>query len=255
MDKDLERRLEEFRKAASAVADDVIFKIFPMKILELQELIDSTKSPSSPFHESHGVMSTDATVYPPPDPRSSEGPETKKRKLEADDFENVSSTSALTHPNDVYFARYPNLILANQHLVKVYDRLKKECEQLADLCDKVKLWVNLSMPKIEDGDNFGVQIQEEVLTEIHRSQESAYNLRDASRQAHLNRAKICSKVIKYPHVEDYTLAMKELDEKLLYVARQNLYDIRNIYAILMDILHKNIAKIRSPKGNNQSGLY
>ena len=55
------------------------------------------------------------------------------------------------------------------------------------------------------GDNFGVQIQEEVLNEIHRSQESAYNLRDAARQHSLQRAKICSKVVKYPHVEDWTV--------------------------------------------------
>ena len=53
----------------------------------------------------------------------------------------------------------------------------------------------------------GVQIQEEVLNELHRSQESAYNLRDAARQSHFNRAKLCSKIIKYPHVEDYMVSI------------------------------------------------
>ena len=102
----------------------------------------------------------------------------------------------------------------------------------------------------------------EVLTELHRSQESAYNLRDAARQSHFNRAKLCSKIIKYPNVEDYAvsiasylsheglhqfvsqMALKEHDQKQIYVARQNLYDIRNVYAILTDILHKNIGKVR-----------
>ena len=46
----------------------------------------------------------------------------------------------------------------------------------------------------------------EVLSELHRSQESAYNLRDTSRQGHFNRAKLCSKIIKYPHVEDYIVS-------------------------------------------------
>lgn len=45
----------------------------------------------------------------------------------------------------------------------------------------------------------------EVLSELLRSQESAYNIRDAARQHHLARAKICSKLIKYPHIEDYTV--------------------------------------------------
>jgi len=146
-------------------------------------------------------------------------------------------------------------VLANKHVSKAHQQVKKECEQLAELCDKVKLWVNLTMPKIEDGDNFGVSIQEEALSELLRSQESAYNIRDTSRLDYLNRAKICSKIIKYPHVEDYTFALKEHDEKQLYLARQHLVDIRNIYAVITDILHKNINKIRAPKANNGVGLY
>jgi len=105
------------------------------------------------------------------------------------------------------------------------------------------------------GDNFGVSIQEEALSELHRSQESAYNLRDSARTDHLTRANICTKLIKYPHVEDYVHALKEHDEKQLYLARQHLIDLRNIYAVITDILHKNINKIRAPKANNGVGLY
>jgi proteasome activator subunit 3 (PA28 gamma) len=32
------------------------------------------------------------------------------------------------------------------------------------------------------------------------------NLRDIVRQHHLNRAKIASKLIKYPHIEDYAVS-------------------------------------------------
>ena len=46
----------------------------------------------------------------------------------------------------------------------------------------------------------------EALNELHRSQESAYNLRDAARQDYLTRAKICSKVLKYPLIEDYAVS-------------------------------------------------
>ena len=46
----------------------------------------------------------------------------------------------------------------------------------------------------------------DVLSELHRSQESAFNLRDAARQDYLTRAKICTKVMKYPHVEDYAVS-------------------------------------------------
>lgn len=45
----------------------------------------------------------------------------------------------------------------------------------------------------------------EVLSELHRAQNSGYNLRDESRSNHMQRAKICSKIIKYPNIENYAV--------------------------------------------------
>jgi len=249
VDKETTAKLEDFRKSVDADAEEVIFRIFPTKIVELQRLIKSTSSPSSPFHQSHSAGSTDVTVHPPPNASNSTG-ETDKKKRKREVGENNDHVLS-----DTQHARFPNLFHGNKHLATVHETLKKECEQLIELTDKVKLWINLTMPKIEDGDNFGVQIQEEVLNELHRSQESGYNIRDGVRQHHLNRAKICSKIIKYPHLEDYALALEEHDDKQLYIARQNLSDLRNVYAVVTDILHKNISKLRKPKGNNGIGLY
>ncbi|THH18559.1 hypothetical protein EW146_g2461 [Bondarzewia mesenterica] len=251
LDEETATKLEEFRKSVADEAELVVYRTFPSKIFQLQQLIDSTSSTSSPFHLSHASATTDPIVYPPPEsPSVSDEPDTKKRKRSVDDS-GINGHVV----SDTQYARSPNVVLSNKHITEVHATMKEECEQLAELFDKVKLWVNLTMPRIEDGDNFGVQVQEEVLSELHRSQESVYNMRDSARQSHLTRAKIASKLIKYPHVEDYTLALKEHDEKQLYVARQNLFDIRNIYAIMTDILHKNIAKVRSPKGHNVIGLY
>ena len=68
--------------------------------------------------------------------------------------------------------------------------------------------------QIQEGITFGLpwpligfNVLPEVLSELHRSQESGYNMRDNVRQHHLNRAKICSKIIKYPHVEDYAVCV------------------------------------------------
>ncbi|KAL1951134.1 hypothetical protein VTO73DRAFT_283 [Trametes versicolor] len=215
---------------------------------DLQKLIESTREPTSPFHLSNASHLTDTAIYVQPSAPAQ--PEAKKRKLGSGEAANGASSL-----DDASHAKHPGKMVGNKHTAALHEQLKRECETLAEYCDKVKLWINLSMPRIEDGDNFGVQIQEDVLSEIHRSQESAYNLRDAARQDYLTRAKICSKILKYPHLEDYAHALKEHDEKQLYIARQNLYDLRSIYAILTDMLHKNIEKIRTPKGNNSSGMY
>ncbi|KNZ74153.1 Proteasome activator complex subunit 3 [Termitomyces sp. J132] len=242
MDNDLACKVENFKKAAANTADDIVFKRFPAKNRgfdrELHQLVQTTLTRDSPFHLSHAETFTDTTVYPPPTEISSGGPAQKKRKRDDDTLAN----DVISH-SDIQHAKIPSLMVANRHMSqKVHDVVKKECAEMAGMIDELKLWVTLTMPKIEDGDNFGVQIQEEVLAELHRAQESAYNLRDAPRQDYLARAEICSKILKYPNIEDFTLALKEHDEKQLYIARQHLLDIRNIYAVLTDLIQKNISK-------------
>ncbi|KAF5352846.1 hypothetical protein D9756_006023 [Leucocoprinus leucothites] len=248
MDKELGRKIEDFRKKATQTAEEIVFHSFPTKIIELTELIETTRDSSSPFHISNLACNTDTTIYPPPDQLQP----TKKRRLE----NGATNADAIETVADIQYVRLPGRVPANKHLVeKVHGVIKREAEQLAASVDKVKLWVTLTMPKIEDGDNFGVQIQEEVLGELCRSQESAYNIRDSTRQSHIARAKLCSKLIKYPNIEDYKLAIIEHDEKQFYLACQHLHDLRNVYAIIMDLMHKNISKIRVPKANNSVGLY
>ncbi|KAJ7751255.1 proteasome activator pa28 REG alpha/beta subunit [Mycena maculata] len=253
MEKNLAQRLQAFQKQASVSGEHVVFVIFPTKILELQELIQSTSVSSSPYHRDQTATTTDTMVYSPPEltQRNGDQPQLKKRKT--DDGSPVPAD--LTSTNDMQYARLPSLVLANKHMINLHSTLKRECEELVALTDQVKLWISLTMPKIEGGDNFGVQIQEEVVAELLRSQESAFNLRDTARNDYLARAKICSKLIKYPNVQDYTFALKEHDENQFFLARQHLIDLRNIYAVLTDLIHKNIAKIRTPKGENSVALY
>ncbi|KAJ7675382.1 proteasome activator pa28 REG alpha beta subunit [Mycena rosella] len=242
MDKELAKRLEDFQKQAAAIGEEAVFKTFPTKLVrELQKLIQSTSVPGSPYHRDLTTTTTDTTVYPPPALLHTNGeqPQLKKRKM--DDGSLASAELA----NDTQHARIPSLVLANKHMTTLHETLKRECEELAILTDQVKLWISLTMPKIEGGDNFGVQIQEEVVAELLRAQDSAFNLRDAARNDYLARAKICSKLIKYPNIEDYTMALKEHDDNQFYLARQHLIDVRNIYAVLTDLIHKNIAKVRN----------
>ncbi|KAF8516576.1 proteasome activator pa28 REG alpha/beta subunit [Hysterangium stoloniferum] len=229
MDDELSSKLDGINKKITATAEEIVFRTLPQK---------SINEESSPFNRSFLYTTTDPTVYAPP---SMEEPETKKRKRSDDKVDKSRS--------DTSNARLPNLVVSNKHRPHFHDyayqaqaRVKTECEELIELCDNVKLWVSLTMPR---GDNFGVQVQEEVLSELHRSQESGYNLRDHARTNYLQRARICSKLIKYPNIEDYSLALTEHDAKQLYMARQHIVDIKNIYAILTDVLHKNIEKVTS----------
>ncbi|KAJ8083723.1 hypothetical protein PM082_002489 [Marasmius tenuissimus] len=206
---------QEFSKVVNERADAIIFKMFPEKILQLNKLIAAQNDPETPFGRQ---SQTDATVYPPSSELSE--PPSKKRK--------TSNSEGGAEDDQQGHARYFEHVKSNKHVRELHGIVKKECEVIAELIDEVKLWVTLTMPRIEDGDNFGVQVQEgfcrivtfllhiltfehpECLSELHRAQESAYNLRDIPRQDYVARAKLASKRIKYPNVEDYTVIYPSL---------------------------------------------
>ncbi|CCO35503.1 proteasome (prosome, macropain) activator subunit 3 (PA28 gamma [Rhizoctonia solani AG-1 IB] len=253
VDPAVSEQLKAFNDTVTKRAEEIVFKVFPQKILTLNQKIEECSTDDSHLHAASIDSATDTTIYSP-----LTEPPTKKRRHENGDSVAVGGVAEVGGG-----PRFTGRMVANHKLRTLHDGLKNEYMELVNLCvsineapDKVKLWVNLTMPKIEDGDNFGVQIQEEVLNELHRAQDSGYNLRDAvSKSHHINRAKICSKILKYPHIEDYAIALQEHDEKQFYMALRNLIDLRNIYAVLTDVIHKNFQKIRAPKGNNGAAMY
>lgn len=69
------------------------------------------------------------------------------------------------------------------------------------------MWISFMIPKIEDGNNFGVSIQEDTLAEIQSVESEAAAFFDQISRYFISRAKIVSKVAKYPHIDDYRRAV------------------------------------------------
>eukprot|EP00731_Ephydatia_muelleri_P034780 Em0076g13a len=69
------------------------------------------------------------------------------------------------------------------------------------------------------------------------------------------RAKLVSKVLKYPVIEDYRRAVEEFDEKAFCGFRLICREVRNIYIVLYDMIVKNFEKVRKPRSENTGSLY
>lgn len=63
-----------------------------------------------------------------------------------------------------------------------------------EMCNTIKVWIQLNIPRIEDGNNFGVSIQEETVNELGRAEDSGLNVLDNLWKFHVSRAKLISKV-------------------------------------------------------------
>lgn len=147
-------------------------------------------------------------------------------------------------------------IPCNAKLLRLIDLMKPEIKDVIQACESIKMWISLLIPRIEDGNNFGVSIQEEVLNEVHRIQTESVNYLDAISRYFITRAKIISKVAKYPFVDDYSRAVKEVDEKEYLNIQFSINEIRSHYMLILDVVSKNYEKIKKPRSsNNLESMY
>lgn len=145
---------------------------------------------------------------------------------------------------------YTHYVPSHKQITEELEKIKGYATELVEIIGGVKLWIQLNVPKIEDGNNFGVGIQEDVIQELARAEESAFTLSDSIVKYYMSRAKLSSKVLKYPNVHDYQEAIRELDEKEWIHIKITLLDMRNNYILLYDMLCKNWEKVVKPKNED-----
>lgn len=61
--------------------------------------------------------------------------------------------------------------------------------------------------QVEDGNNFGVSVQEETVNELSRAEDTSFALLDSMNKYLMTRGKLVSRVIKYPGLRDYTVSI------------------------------------------------
>lgn len=65
------------------------------------------------------------------------------------------------------------------------------------------MWIQLNIPKISDGNNFGVGVQEEIVAMLKSGRASGMNVLDSTIKYYATRAKLVTKIVKYPRLDDY----------------------------------------------------
>ena len=88
----------------------------------------------------------------------------------------------------------------NMAITALNDQLKPILREAIEYMNQVKVWILLLIPRMEDGNNFGVSIQEEVLGEVRQIESEAASLLDHTSRYYLNRGKLVTKIARYPHV-------------------------------------------------------
>jgi len=239
--------LNEYKAACKKQAEVIFKEIFPGKVIELNALLESDKFSLSRLAEFEAKIN-----IPVPDMKLiNDEPSLKKRKsdcLNDNNDNDVQGTQVILLPNGT--------IPINVQITEIIEIVKPQAIELIGYANQIKMWINFMIPKIEDGNNFGVSIQEDSLAEARQVESESASYLDQISRYYLTRAKIITKVAKYPHVDDYRRTITELDEKEFISLRLVVTELRNHYASLHDLINKNLEKIKKPKStNNTDNMY
>jgi len=223
-----------------------VVETFPNKVLEIDALINSSKFQLHRLPEFHA----DINVPIPETKNASENCSTANKKRKVDEIDNsdgLDGTKVVAFVNGV--------VPSNKLLVELIDIVKPVVREMVENINKIKMWILFLIPRIEDGNNFGVSIQEDTLAEVRNVESEAASFLDQISRYLLTRGKIVTKIAKYPHVEDYRRAVEDLDEKEFLNLRLVLMEVRNHYSTLHDMIMKNFEKIKKPRTSNTEHLY
>lgn len=240
-------KVNDFVETLKKDTEKLVKEQFPGKILEIEELFKQVKELSTSEHVHVDIP------YPEPlvDNNGTDEPSNKKRKAEELNTNNhgnsVPGTRVLVFPGGT--------IPYNKIIHKYCEKTKPWMKELIEHSNMVRMWINFLIPKIEDGNNFGVSIQEDVLNEARQVESEASTYLDQISRYYLQRARIITKISKYPHIEDYRQSIRELDEKQIVSLQSAVLEMRNHYASLHDMIMKNIDKIKVPRSINQHNMY
>ncbi|GFW32188.1 proteasome activator complex subunit 3 [Trichonephila clavipes] len=240
--------VNEYKDKVKLQAENLVLNQFPQKILELEALLKTEKFTVSDLSAIHCELNI-PVPEPPLHNHETDDVPSKKRKFSviSNDVSDVQGTKVLLLPNGT--------VPSNSHIVAVVELVKPRIQQLVEDANVLKMWIQFLIPRIEDGNNFGVSIQEDTLGEIRTVESEAAAYFDQISRYFLTRGKIVSKVAKYPHVDDFRRTVSELDEKEFLSMRLIICELRNHYATLHDLITKNLEKIKKPRTSNADTMY
>lgn len=230
-----ELKVESFRHSLHQEAENLFSTSIPLKILKLDALLRDGALGVTDLSSIQAPLD-----IPIPDPPSPEDEE-----MDTDDNDEKKKKKA---PKCGF-------IKGNEKIMNIVDLVKPEIVAFRETIITVSCWIQHLIPKIEDGNDFGVAIQEKILERMVAVKTKADAFQTSINKYFTERADAVAKASKDTHVMDYRSLVREKDEGIYSEIRVIVLDIRGFYAELYDIISKNLDKVTNPKGEEKPSMY
>lgn len=223
-----DRQVIEVNKTFQNEAEKIVIDKFPRKINELTELIDSE------LFKLNGTKSSQVDIPVPCD--RSPGP-------------NVDCSNTHWHCQKARLLFPDGLIEPDKIVTEMMVILNPLLLDLLQDTVTLELGVALSVPQVEDGNTFGIDIQNSALQTVVSAKENHESYMTYIRTYYDLRGLRIMKVVFWPHSGDYRQALKVTDDNMIFTIRFILICMRDTYAFMYDYFRKNLDKITRPKGD------
>ncbi|KAM4809623.1 proteasome activator complex subunit 1 [Rhinophrynus dorsalis] len=232
-------KVDGFQKQFCLEADNLIAVGFPQKIAELDRFLSSPELNVSDLKTLHAEL--DIPIPDPEKEKLKEKEEKEKGDKKKDDEDEKGPPCGP--------------IACNEKIAALQNRVKSEIQESKEKLNMVTLWLQLQIPQIEDGNNFGVAVQEKVFELMTNVRTKLDAVQTQILKYLSDRGDAVAKAAKSPHVGDYRALVHQLDEAQYCEIRIAVLEIRNTYATLFDVVTKNYSKIKRPRGDTKQLIY
>ncbi|WWC73677.1 uncharacterized protein I206_107649 [Kwoniella pini CBS 10737] len=242
-------------------AIDILQNIMPAKIIDIENLINQEKDSSSPFYTGQvfeAAYSAPKLIQPAlivdenENKGSGESSLTDKPIMPADIT--TCSTTGEEKPQDVRIGQHWfEVVKVNKNQMKCNEIVFKELEELHMLAQDLKVWLEMEIPVVEDGNSFGADVQAHLISQLTEAYKKSNTMQNGVRAHHGDRLKLATDWAKYPNFEDYAAAIANSDRFDHFLIRSFLRSILQLYAGLLTKFEKNWTKVINPKGTHETG--
>jgi len=228
-------KVEDFRLSLYREAENLFSQYIPSKIEQLGDMLKEDA-----FNVTDMSTLCAPLDIPIPDP-----PAPEDEEMETNESEGSKKKKA---PKCGF-------IKGNDEIVALLNRVKPEINGLRETILTMSTWIRYNIPKIEDGNDFGVAIQENILERITTVKTKVDGYQTSVSKYFSERGDAVAKASKEIHVMDYRSLVRERDRDQYPEIKVILQDILGFYAELHDIINKNLDKVTNPKGEEKPSMY
>ncbi|XP_077409984.1 proteasome activator complex subunit 2 isoform X2 [Vanacampus margaritifer] len=217
-------RVETFHQSLFNEASNLFSTFIPSKILQMDVLLqDVSVTDMSSLKAPLDIPIPDPPVPDDEEMETNEDKEKKQKKPKC------------------------GFIKSHEMILALVGKLKPEIISLRETIVTITCWIQHLIPRIEDGNDFGVAIQEKILERI-----AAVKTKVEGFQTAINKSMDQD---LFSFQMDYRSLVHDKDVAVYSDIRMIILDLRSFYVELYDMIGKNMEKVTNPKGEEKPSMY